>query len=161
MADEALVFVCVTQDCEIKCEKPCQRPCRDSKSPDTLSLSQLSLPCALVLFALDTFLAVSSSSLEAVRRVTEVGILDEDYRQPEPVKTDMSVEVHDRCGSSSGFLLLRFGHRQSNPPVSSVPDVQKLHIQTCQDHPSVKKNNAQMILSQLEPIPVETASKAK
>ena len=29
MAGGELVFVYVTQDCEIKCEKPRQRPCRD------------------------------------------------------------------------------------------------------------------------------------
>jgi hypothetical protein len=62
MAGGELVFVYVTQDCEMKCEEATSKTMSKLKVSDTSSLTQLSLPCALVLVALDAFLAVSFSS---------------------------------------------------------------------------------------------------
>lgn len=77
--------------------------------------------------------SLSAPLRKAFRRVTEVNILDEDYRQP---VSSGRTYVHPRNLIAAdllvGFCCFRSSHRQSNPPISTVPDVQKSHIQTKQ-----------------------------
>ncbi|MCO5556633.1 hypothetical protein L7F22_010184 [Adiantum nelumboides] len=95
--------------------------------------------------------SLSASLRKAFRKVTEVNILDEDYRQPVSRNEKSSNEEPDRCGSSSGFLLLRSSHRQSNPPVSTMLDMREPHIQT------KRPKTAKIVVQQFRPSPPKVA----